>query len=75
MVLLGRTILDIAPRTSILGAILLTGHWGGALATHVRVGDNLFSVFFPVILGVLVWGGLWLRDDRLRVLLPWRSSA
>jgi hypothetical protein len=71
IVLLACTILYLVPRTSILGAILLTGYLGGAVATHVRIGNSLFSVFFPVILGVLVWGGLWLRDDRLRALLPW----
>jgi DoxX-like family len=59
------------PRTSVLGAILLTGYLGGATATHVRIGDPLFVV--PVILGVLVWGGLFLRDDRLRKLIPLRS--
>ena len=69
VVLLACTILYVVPRTSILGAILLTGYLGGAVATHVRVGNSLFSVFFPVILGVMLWGGLWLRDSRLRVLL------
>jgi hypothetical protein len=59
------------PRTSVLGAILLTGYLGGATATHVRIGDPLF--FVPVILGVFVWGGLYLRDDRLRALIPLRS--
>ncbi len=59
------------PRTSVLGAILLTGYLGGATATHVRIGDPLF--FVPVILGVMVWGGLFLRDDRLRALIPLRS--
>jgi hypothetical protein len=59
------------PRTSVLGAILLTGYLGGATATHVRVGDPQF--FMPVVLGVLVWGGLYLRDDRLRALIPLRS--
>jgi hypothetical protein len=57
-------------RTSILGAILLTGYLGGAVATHVRVGEALFSVSFPILLGVLLWGGLYLRDDRLRALIP-----
>jgi hypothetical protein len=71
IVQLACTVLYLVPRTSILGAILLTGYLGGAVATHVRIGNSLFSVFFPVILGVLVWGGLWLRDDRLRALLPW----
>ncbi len=75
ILLLACTVVYLVPRTSILGAILLTGYLGGAVATHVRVGDGLFPIFFPVILGVLVWGGLFLRDNRLRTLPPWRSSA
>jgi len=75
IVLLACTVFYLVPRTSILGAILLTGYLGGAVATHVRVGDGLFPIFLPVILGVLVWGGLFLRENRLRALLPWRSSA
>ena len=59
------------PRTSVLGAILLTGYLGGATATHVRVGEPFF---LPVIFGVLVWGGLFLRDDRLRALIPLRGQ-
>ena len=58
------------PRTSVLGAILLTGYLGGATATHVRLDDPFFA---PILVGVLVWGGLYLRDARLRTLLPWRS--
>jgi len=73
IVLLACTVLYLIPRTAILGAILLTGYLGGAVATHVRVGGGLFSVLFPVVLGVLVWGGLWLRDERLRALIPLRS--
>lgn len=66
--------LYVIPRTSILGAILLTGYLGGAVATHVRVGDPLFShVLFPVYLGILIWGALFLRDLRLRALVPLRS--
>ena len=61
------------PRTSVLGAILLTGYLGGATATHVRLGEPLFVV--PVILGVLIWGGLYLRDGRLRGLIPLRSQS
>lgn len=72
IVLLSCTVLYIIPRTGILGAILLTGYLGGAVATHVRVGAGPFPVLFPVILGVLLWGGLWLRDDRLRALIPLR---
>src|SRR5512140_549023 len=64
------TILYLVPQTSVLGAILLTGSLGGATATHVRVGDAWFAT---VILGVLVWLGLFLRDARLRRLLPLRN--
>ncbi len=68
--------LYVIPRTSILGAILLTGFLGGATATHVRVGDPLFThVLFPSYVGALIWGGLFLRDGRLRVLLPLRRWA
>lgn len=65
------TTVYVIPRTSVLGAILLTGYLGGVTATNVRVGNPLF--FVPAILGVLVWGGLFLRDDRLPSLLPLRS--
>jgi len=62
------------PRTSTLGAILLTGYLGGAVATHLRVGDPLFShILFPVYVGVLVWGGVFLRDERVRQLVPFRG--
>lgn len=73
IVLLGCTALYVVPRTAVLGAILLTGYLGGAVATHVRVGAGLFPIIFPVILGALLWGGLYLRDGRLRLLVPWRS--
>ena len=62
------------PQTSVLGAILLTGYLGGAVATHLRAGDPLFShVLFPTYLGALLWLGLYLRDDRLRGLIPFRK--
>jgi DoxX-like family len=61
------------PRTAVLGAILITGFLGGATATHVRVGEMAFVA--PVILGVLAWAGLFLRDPRLRALLPLRRKA
>ncbi len=64
------TILYLIPRTSVLGAILVTGYLGGAVATHVRAGEGWFPILFPVILGVLLWGGLYLRDQRLRALIP-----
>ena len=73
IVLVACTVLYLVPATSFLGAILLTGYLGGAVATHVRVGSGLFPISFPVILGALLWGGLFLRDDRLHALLPWRS--
>jgi hypothetical protein len=67
------TLLYAIPRTSVLGAILLTGLMGGAIATHLRVGSPLFShMFFGVYLGLMIWGGLFLRDDRLRALIPLR---
>jgi hypothetical protein len=67
-------LLHVVPRTSILGTILLTGYLGGATATHVRVGDPLPThILFPVYVGVLLWGGLFLRDRRLRALLLLRS--
>lgn len=67
------TILYLIPSTSVLGAILLTGYLGGAVASHVRVGEGLFPIVFPVLFGVLLWGGLLLREARLRALLPLRS--
>ena len=65
--------LYLYPSTSVLGAILLTGLLGGAMATHLRVGSPLFShLLFGLYLGLLVWGGLYLRDDRVRGLIPLR---
>lgn len=72
ILLLVCTVLYMIPRTSVLGAILLTGYLGGATATHVRVGGPLFSILFPGIFGILIWGGLFLRDERLRALIPLR---
>jgi hypothetical protein len=67
------TVLYAIPPTSILGAILLTGYLGGAMASHVRVGSPLFShTLFGLYLGLMVWGGLWLRDRNLRDLIPFR---
>lgn len=68
------TMLYAIPRTSILGAILLTGYLGGAMATHLRIGNPLFThLLFGLYLGVMAWGGLYLRDARLRALIPFRS--
>lgn len=64
----------VIPRTSVLGAILLTGFLGGAVATHVRVDDPLLThVLFPAYIGAMLWLGLYLREDRLRTLVPLRS--
>ncbi len=63
------------PRSAPLGAILLTGYLGGAVAVNLRVGDPVFETLFPVIVGVLAWGGLFLRDSRVRALLPLRSRG
>jgi hypothetical protein len=73
VVLLVCTLLYLFPRTAVLGAILLTGYLGGAVATHLHHQDLLWTVLFPAIFGALLWGGLVLRDARLRTLLPWRS--
>ena len=67
------TILYAVPPTSILGAILLTGYLGGAMASHLRIGSPLFThILFGFYLGLMLWGGLWLRDGTLRTLIPWR---
>lgn len=67
------TLLYSVPPTSILGAILLTGYLGGAMASHVRIDSPLFShTLFGFYLGLMVWGGLWLRDPQLRRLIPFR---
>jgi len=73
IVLVACTILYLVPMTSILGAILLTGYLGGAVATHVQAEGGAFPILFPVIIGALVWGGIYLRDARLKSLLPLRS--
>jgi hypothetical protein len=64
------TIIYIIPRTAVLGAILLTGYLGGAILTHLRVGDQFIG---PIVFGVFIWGGLFLRDPRVRALIPLRS--
>jgi hypothetical protein len=67
------TVLYAIPPTSILGAILLTGYLGGAMASHLRIGSPLFShILFGFYLGLMVWGGLWLRDRSLRAAIPFR---
>ena len=67
------TVLYAIPPTSILGAILLTGYLGGAMASHLRIGSPLFShTLFGLYIGLMVWGGLWLRNRSLRALMPLR---
>jgi len=74
IILLVCVILYVVPHTAVLGAILLTGYLGGAIATQARVGNPLFShILFPVYLALLIWGGLFLRDSRLRALMPLRN--
>ncbi|HEV7350024.1 DoxX family protein [Telluribacter sp.] len=68
------TVLYAIPRTSVLGAILLTGHLGGAIASHLRVDNPLFShTLFPVYVAIMIWGGLWLRNIKLRQVFPFVS--
>ena len=68
-------VLYLAPRTSVLGALLLTGYLGGAIATHVRLGSPLLShTLFPIYVALLLWGGLYLRETRLRGLIPFRHQ-
>ncbi len=74
IVLLISTLLYIFPKTSVLGAVLLTGYLGGAVATHVRVGSPLFThTLFPIYLGIMLWLGLYFRESRLKELLPFRG--
>jgi hypothetical protein len=67
------TLLYAIPRTAVLGAIFLTGYLGGAVATHVRVGAGAFPVLFPAVVGLFIWGGLYLRDSRVSGLIPLRK--
>ena len=73
VLILACTVLYAIPRTSVLGAVLLTGLLGGAVATHLRIGSPVLShLLFGVYLGLFVWGGLYLRDARLRAIFPFR---
>jgi hypothetical protein len=75
LVLLACTALYAWPRTAVLGAILLTGWLGGAIATHLRIGDPVFThTLFGVYIGLFVWGGLWLRSPALRALMPFTQA-
>jgi len=67
-------VLYLVPQTSVLGALVLTGYLGGAIATHVRIGSPLLThILFPIYVALMVWGGLYLRESRLRALLPFRT--
>ena len=66
------TVLHVIPRTQVMGGLLLTAYLGGATATHVRIGDPFW---FPVVMGVILWAGLYLREPRLRALLTTPSAA
>ncbi len=72
--LLACTLLYLIPRTSILGAVLLTGYLGGAVATNVRAQQPLFNTTFPIIFACIAWAGLWLREPRLGQLLPLKKG-
>jgi hypothetical protein len=72
VVLISATLLYLIPRTAALGAILLTGYLGGAVDAHVRAGEGAFPVLFPAVLGAILWGALYLRDTRVRALVPVR---
>jgi hypothetical protein len=67
-------VLYLIPQTSVLAAILMTGYLGGAVATHLRIGDTARAAI-PLVVGILAWGGLYLRDSRIRQLVPFRRSA
>lgn len=73
--LLTCTVLYVIPRTAVLGAVLLTGYLGGAVASNIRAGTPAFNVLFPVICAIFAWGGLWLRERRLKELLPLTSDV
>jgi hypothetical protein len=67
-------VLYLVPQTSVLAAIVMTGYLGGAMATHLRIGDTPRAAI-PLVVGILAWGGLYLRDSRIRQLVPFRRSA
>ncbi len=66
------TLLYAIPWTSVLGAVMITGYLGGAVAIHLRAGSTLFEMVFPALFGMIVWAGILLRERRLQVLLPFR---
>lgn len=73
VILLLCTALYVIPRTAVLGAVLLTGYLGGAISTHLRINDDPFTFVFPLIVAAFLWGSLYLRDPRVRAILPLRG--
>jgi hypothetical protein len=73
LILLVCTVFYVIPQTAVLGAILLTGYLGGAVAANLRIGNPMFNTLFPIIFGVLAWVGLYLRESRLGALIPFRT--
>jgi uncharacterized membrane protein (UPF0182 family) len=73
VIMLVCTVLYAIPRTAILGAVLLTGYLGGAVVSNIRVGHPVFECIFPVIIGTLAWGGIFVREPRVRELIPFRK--
>ena len=69
------TVIYLIPRTAVLGAILLTGYLGGAVAVTVKMGLGVAGWWMPLVFGILIWAGLWLRDVRLRALIPLRARS
>ena len=73
IILLVCTVFYIIPRTAVLGAILLTGYLGGAVAANLRIGSAMFNTFFPIVFAALAWTGIFLRESRLGALIPFRT--
>ena len=72
LLLIACTVLYLIPHTAVLGAVLLTGYLGGAVSTHVRAEEGVSALIFPLVMGALIWGGLFLQERRLRALIPVR---
>lgn len=70
VILLGCTALYLIPKTAVLGAILLTGYLGGAVATNLRLHNPAFNTWFPIVFGILAWMGVWLRERKLAAVFP-----
>jgi DoxX-like family len=73
IILLVCTVFHMIPQTAVLGAILLTGYLGGAVAANLRIGSAMFNTFFPIVFAALAWTGIFLRESRLGALIPFRT--